>query len=182
MLNTKFQPFPELITERLLLRQVNISDAPEFFFLRSDAAVLKYVAKEPAKSIEEVKTFIKTINQSIKQGEALLWVIALRTNPGSIIGSIGYWHIQPENYRSEIGYVLHPEFWKKGIMTEVMQKVLEYGFQKMKLHSIEAKIDPDNKASAKVLLANGFVKEGYFREDCFFKGKFLDTEVYSKLF
>jgi [ribosomal protein S5]-alanine N-acetyltransferase len=181
MLQTKFQPFPELVTERLLLRQVHISDAPELFFLRSDKEVLKYIAREPAKSVEEVKTFIKTINQSIKQGEAVLWGIALRTNPAIIIGSIGFWRLQKENYRSEIGYVLHPHFWKKGIVKEAMQKVLEYGFEKIKLHSVEARIDPANKASQTVLLAAGFIKEGYFLQDYFFKGEFLDTEVYSKL-
>jgi ribosomal-protein-alanine N-acetyltransferase len=181
MVITKFQPFPELITERLLLRQVNVSDAPELFFLRSDKNVLEFIAKEPAKSVDEVKTFIKTINQSIKESESVLWGIALRNNPAVIIGSIGFWQVQKENYRSEIGYLLHPLHWKKGIMKEAMAKVLEYGFNKMKLHSVEAKIDPANLASAAILESAGFVREGYYKEDYFFRGKFLDTAVYSKL-
>jgi [ribosomal protein S5]-alanine N-acetyltransferase len=181
MVITKFQPFPELITERLLLRQVNVSDAPELFFLRSDKNVLEFIAKEPAKSVEEVKTFIKTINQSIKEGESVLWGIALRNNPAVLIGSIGFWRMQKENYRSEIGYVLHPQQWRKGIMKEAMAKVLEYGFNKMKLHSVEARIDPENQASEAILKAAGFIKEGYFRHDYFFNGEFLDTAVYSKL-
>ncbi len=181
MVITKFQPFPELITERLLLRQVNVSDAPEVFFLRSDKNVLEFIAKEPAKSVEEVKTFIKTINQSIKEGESVLWGIALRINPAVLIGSIGFWRMQKENFRSEIGYVLHPQQWRKGIMKEAMAKVLEYGFNKMKLHSVEARIDPENQASEAILKSAGFIKEGHFRHDYFFNGKFLDTSVYSKI-
>jgi len=51
----------------------------------------------------------------------------------------------------------------------------------MKLHSIEALIDPDNIASEKVLQKNGFVKEEYLNENEFFDGKFLDTVIYSRL-
>jgi [ribosomal protein S5]-alanine N-acetyltransferase len=181
MLNTKFQPFPELITERLLLRQLNTADTPEIFFLRSDKNVLKYIEKEPSKSLDEAKTFIKTINQSIKEGETILWGIALRNNPGVVIGSICFWRLQKEHYRAEIGYALHPEYWRKGIMKEAIHKVLDYGFNKMKLHSVEAKINPENEGSAAILEATGFIREAYFKEDYCFKGSFFDTAVYSKL-
>jgi [ribosomal protein S5]-alanine N-acetyltransferase len=181
MLNTKFQPFPELITERLLLRQLNTADTPEIFFLRSDKNVLRFIEKEPAKSPEEAKTFIKSINQSIKEGETILWGITLRNNPAVVIGSICFWRIQKEHYRAEIGYALHPQYWRKGLMKEAIQKVLDYGFTKIKLHSVEAKINPQNEASAAILVSTGFEREAYFRQDYCFKGFFFDTAVYSKL-
>lgn len=181
MLQTIFQPFPELTTSRLLLRQVHLADATEFFFLRSSPQVLKYVPREPAKSLDDAKTFIKSITQSVKKNEAIFWGIVLRNNPGTIIGSIGLWQFQRENLRAEIGYVLHPDYWGQGMAKEALQKAMEYAFAKIKLHSVEARIDPENKASAAVLLANGFVKEAYFKEDTCFRGKFLDSEVYSRL-
>jgi ribosomal-protein-alanine N-acetyltransferase len=51
----------------------------------------------------------------------------------------------------------------------------------MKLNSLEAIIDPDNHASAKVLEKNGFVKEAHLKEYEFYEGRFLDTVIYSIL-
>jgi ribosomal-protein-alanine N-acetyltransferase len=64
-------------------------------------------------------------------------------------------------------------------MTEAMDIVLDYGFNIMQLHSIEANVDPGNIASIKLLEKNGFVKEAHFKENLFFNGKFLDTVIYS---
>lgn len=180
MIHTQFHPFPELATERLLLRQLHLSDVAEIFELRSNHEVLKFVGREPAKSKDEAKAFIKTVTESIKAGDAIMWGIALRNSPATIIGTIGYWQMQKEHFRSELGYALLPPYWGKGFAKEAIEKALDFGFKKIKLHSVEARIDPANKASAKVLLATGFEKEGYFKEDYYFKGKFLDTEVYSR--
>lgn len=66
-------------------------------------------------------------------------------------------------------------------MFEAIQTVIEFGFEKMKLHSIEANINPENIASKKLLEKAGFIKEAYFKENHFFNGKFIDTEVFSLL-
>ena len=89
--------------------------------------------------------------------------------------------MKPEHYRAEVGYMLFPEYNGKGIVSEALQRVVEYGFNEMKLHSIEAILDPENTGSEKVLLKNGFVKEGHFIENEFYEGRFLSTLVYSKL-
>ena len=51
----------------------------------------------------------------------------------------------------------------------------------MQLHSLEAKINPSNSASAMLLEKNNFIKEAHFKEDCFWEGEFSDTVVYSLL-
>ena len=66
-------------------------------------------------------------------------------------------------------------------MKEALIKVIEYGFNEMKLHSIEAHINPANSASAGILEATGFIREAYFKEDFYYKGVFSDTAIYSKL-
>lgn len=181
MLKPNFQPFPELFTERLLLRQLNLADAPEVFFLRSDKAVLQFIGKEPAQSVKEAEAFIKSVNQFLKENESIMWGIALRSKPGVIIGSICFWQLQKENYRTEIGYVLHPQYWKKGLMKEAIEAVLAYGFNTLKLHSVEARVHAANEPSLAVLRACGFEKEGHFKEDFYFRGRFYDTVVFSKL-
>lgn len=181
MIHLDFHPFPALATKRLLLRRMTIEDAREIFFMRSDATMLRYIHREPAASLQEAEDYIVRINNDIDANEAILWGIALSEDPAILIGTICYWQFIREHHRAETGYMLHPDFWKKGIMKEALLKVMEYGFTTLRLHSIKARLDPANTASAALLESTGFVQEGYFKENLFFRGRFLDTVVYSRL-
>ena len=181
MLTLNFTPFPELKTERLLLRKLKSTDAKEMFFLRSDENVLRYLGKEPAKTIAEVEEFIGKVNKAIDQNDSILWGIALLSAPATIIGTICLWNIKPENYRCEIGYLLHPAHWRKGIMKEAIYVVVDYGFTVLGCHSIEALLSPENIASTSALESTGFIKEGHLKESLYFDGKFSDTAIYSRL-
>ena len=181
MLQPNFTPFPELESERLLFQKITDADLDELFFFRSDETVLKFIGREPVKTKDEVTVFLKTIDESIEKNESIFWGITLKENPKKIIGTICFWKIQPGNYRAELGYMLHPQYWRMGIMKEAIQKIIEYGFKTLKLHSIEARIHADNKPSAAVLLAAGFIQEGYLKEEFCFREKFSDTIIYSRL-
>ena len=89
--------------------------------------------------------------------------------------------LQKENFRAEIGYALLPDYYKKGIADEALKAVIDYGFNTMNLHSIEANLNPDNIASAELLEKNNFEKEAYFKENYYFEGKFIDSLIYSLL-
>lgn len=180
MQNINFDPFPVITTDRFLLRRINKSDVNEIFFLRSDERVMKYIDRPPAKTIDDALKFIQNINDLEKNNEAVTWAIAVRGN-SKLIGTICFWNIKKEHYRAEVGYVLHPEYWGKGIMQEVLTAVLQYGFKEMKLHSIEANVNPDNTASIKLLERNKFIREAYFKENYFYDGKFIDSAIYSLL-
>lgn len=180
MLDINFSPFPNLETERLLLRRVSNDDVNEIFAIRSDAETMKYIPRPLVENLQEAQAHIDMINDKIENNEGINWAITLKGNP-KLIGIIGHYRIKPEHYRAEIGYMLHPEFHGKGYVTEAIEKVVAFGFNNMKLHSIEAIIDPENSASAKVLEKNGFVKEAHLRENEYYNGKFLDTVIYSIL-
>lgn len=180
MMQLNFTPYPVLTTERLVLRRMSADDAPEMFFLRSDAGVLKYIDREPARSVEEAAAFIEMVNKNSDTNEAINWAITHKDSP-KLIGNICFWNVQKEHYRTELGYVLHPGWQGKGIMAEAVQAVLHYGFHTMKLHSVEANVHPENIASVWVLERQGFVREAYFRENYFCNGRFTDSAVYSLL-
>jgi ribosomal-protein-alanine N-acetyltransferase len=110
-----------------------------------------------------------------------MWAITLKDDPAKTIGTICFWRMVKEHYRAELGYVLDPKYWRMGIMKESILKVLDFGFSKIGLHSVEARINPDNIASASVLESTGFIREAYFKEDFFRRGKFEDTAVFSRL-
>jgi [ribosomal protein S5]-alanine N-acetyltransferase len=179
MLEPNFNPFPELKTRRLLLRRMTIDDANVVFFLRNDERVMKYIDREPTNSMEDVEAFIQGINSNIDNNYAVMWALALPEDPSKMIGLICLWQIKREDYRAEVGFTLHPDHWRKGLMKEALVKVIEYGFATLRLHSIEGQINPANEASAAILESVRFVKEGHYKEDHFFRGKFLDTAVYS---
>ncbi len=181
MLQLNFPSFPILETERLILRPHALSDAETLFALRNNEDVMRFIHRERQKTVTEIEEFISNFNEGCKQGQHLAWVIALKENPNQMIGSIGYWRTNLANYRAEIGYMLHPDYWRKGIISEALIKTIDFGFNEMKLHSIQANIDPENEASRQILIKHGFVKEAYFREDYYFQGEFLDSEIYSLL-
>ena len=180
MLPLNFDPFPNLITEKLSLRLLTPRDTDELFKLRSDERVNRFLTRHPSRTIEDAGVFINKINRSIRNNESIYWAITLKSD-NKLIGTICLWNIQPDNYRAEIGYELNPDFWGKGIMKEAIPKVIQYGFETLKLHSLEADLDPGNSQSVKLLEKNGFIREGHFKESTFFNGKFSDRSVYSLL-
>lgn len=176
----QFTPFPELKTERLLLRQLIPTDDSRIFQLRSDKEVSKFVNRPLCKSLDEAQAFINKINTSIANNESLYWVLSTKPT-NELIGTICLWNIQKEHSRAEVGFELLPGFQRKGFMQEALEAVLGYGFNTMKLHSFEGVVSPGNSASIKVLEKNNFIREGYFKENIFYNGSFQDTAIYSLL-
>ena len=155
MLNINFTPFPNLTTERLALRQLNIEDANELSLLRSDERVNEFIDRSPSTNIEEAKKFIEKINNGIAANESVYWAIALKDGP-SLIGTICFWNISIKDDIAEIGYELKPEFQGKGIMQEAISKVIAFGFDEIKFKVITALPKEGNKKSIQLLLKNNF--------------------------
>lgn len=181
MLELNFTPFPELTTSRLLLRQQTVADRHDLFYLRSHPDIMHFIPRPLHRNLDDTLQFIEMLNTGIANRELIHWVITMAEQPAKVIGCIGYVRMKKEHYRAEAGYLLHDQYRGKGIMQEALQAVLRYGFHVMRLHSVEAVIDPANAASAAVLEKGGFTREGYFREDFFYNGAFYDTAYYSLL-
>ncbi|MGI8584309.1 MAG: GNAT family N-acetyltransferase [Chitinophagaceae bacterium] len=174
MLNLNFDPFPVLETDRLMLRKISMDDAEYLFHLRTNEDAMRYINKPKLLSIDDAREIIKKMNEP----DRVQWGITLKT-ADTIIGTIGYHRIEKEHFRAEIGYMLHPQYWNTGIMSEAITIVIDHGFNEMNLHSIEAIINPGNTISRNILKKFNFIKEAYFKETFFFEGNFLDSEIYS---
>ncbi len=180
MLQLNFEPFPEFESERLIFTRTVSSDFPEVIRLRSDPETMKFIPRPYILTEQDALDHIANIDEKINALEGINWAIRIK-NSTKLIGLAGHYRIQPEHFRAEIGYMLLPEYHGKGFMTEALQRLVTYGFEEMKLHSIEAVIDPRNDASEKVLIKNGFVKEAHFKENEYYNGEFIDSVVYSIL-
>ena len=77
--------------------------------------------------------------------------------------------------------MLLSDYFRMGLMGEAIKAVIAYGFNNMQLHTVKANINPENEASRAILESNGFIKEAFFREDYFYNGRFINSEVYGLL-
>ena len=180
MLTINFHPFQNLETERLLLRRLTNDDFEEVIALRGNPETMKFIPRPLVKTKEDALEHLRMMEEKIINNTGINWGITIKGNL-KIIGIIGHYKIQPENHRSEIGYMMLPEFNGKGYMSEAIKAVLVYGFDQLNLHSVEAVIDPDNVASEKILQKIGFVKEAHILENELWEGKFWDSVIYSLL-
>jgi ribosomal-protein-alanine N-acetyltransferase len=175
-----FSPFPIFQTSRLLLRRITVQDVDEVFAIRSDVETMQYIPREPAKNKQDALDYIGIVSKGIEDNEFIHWAICLKED-SKLIGMICLIRFQPENYRTEVGYILSPEFRGQGLMTEALQAVVSYTFNVLKYHSIVAVIDPRNLSSEAILIRANFVKEAQFKECRYYNGVFLDDVVYSLL-
>lgn len=151
------------------------------FFLRSDPEVNRYSLRPLDTSMQQAEDFIQLVEALLRNNEGITWVMALKEDPGTMIGNISIWRLIKEHYRGELGYVMHTAFHGKGYMSEALREVLNYGFGTLELHSLEASVSPENLPSIRLLERNGFTREAFFRENYFAHGRFYDTAVYSML-
>lgn len=181
-LSHAFEHFPTLQTERFLLRAVeaDAADAEALFRLMSDPHVNRYLGQHPMASMAQAVERVQVFQDAFSDESGIAWMIVPRGQTG-LIGTCALFNLAHSHFRGEVGYVLAPEWWRGGVMTEVARAVLDFGFGTMGLHSVEAHIDPANDASRRLLEKLGFVQEGYFREDFFHpvEQRFTDTAMFS---
>lgn len=175
--NKVFEIFPVLETERFTLRSFSMADAGDFFYMRSNEKVMEFIDSARHKTQKDSEEMIEKIFKMFEEKTGINWIIEDKHSK-AVAGYCLIFKLDRINCRAEIGYALKPEYWGKGIAKETIEKLAEFGFREMKLHSIEANINPNNINSRKVLEKAGFKKEAHFRENYFYNGKFLDSEIY----
>ena len=152
-----FIPFPILSTTRLLLRQLTPEDNPALFTLRSDERVNQYLARAAPASEADTLDFIRKIEKGINEGQSMYWVIADRETD-AFMGTICLFSFSENGETAEIGYELHPDFWRKGFAAEAIAAVLHYAFQTLQLEAVTAGTESNNIPSASLLQKAGFVR------------------------
>ncbi|MFN0032734.1 MAG: GNAT family N-acetyltransferase [Flavobacteriales bacterium] len=180
MLHTSFDPFPELHTECMHLVAFHPQYVEALHALRSHPDVTHYLQRPVPASMDETMANIEINRDLVSKGEGIAWVMLLK-DTGAVVGVVGFWRMKKEHYRAEVGYLMFPEYWGKGMMSEALQAALRFAFEQMHAHSIDADIHPANGASAKILERNGFVREAYLRENFYFNGEFHDSVWYGLL-
>ena len=166
-----FSNSPTLSTERLVLRGMRNYDAEDMYEYASRAEVTKFLLWTEHKSLAYTKEYLKYIESRYAVGDFYDWAVTLKES-GKMIGTCGFAKIDTVNNSAELGYVLSPDYHRKGIAAEAAETVIRFGFETLGLHRIEARFMEGNTPSLRVMEKLGMTFEGYEKESVFVKGSY----------
>lgn len=150
--------FPELHTNRLKLRRIQIEDAPSLIKYANNKKISDRILNMPYPYQEPQAVFrVSYVVQGFKNKTRYVFSIVLKERE-EFIGEISL-HLEGPNKTAQLGYWVGEPFWNKGIATEAIEAVLPFGFEKLELNLIFATCHVENGASEKVLLKNGMQKQ-----------------------
>ena len=167
-----FEEVPELCTERLRLRRIVPADLPAWAEIWNSPQVMRYLIDfETVPSDSEVWSIIEWADRIFKERSGIRWSITL-SPCDRMIGSCGFHLYDAHNRWLEIGYELHHDYWRRGIMSEAITALLLFCFDRLEVHRVEANVTVGNEASASLLRHLGFTLEGTWRECVYWCGRF----------
>ncbi len=145
-----FDPFPALETERLMLREMTLSDQADLFAIRADPRMHVFTDTKPDGRVEQTSAYIEHMRKGVAENRWIIWAIAhKKTN--RVIGSVGIWNIDEAKNTAELSYGIAPDYQGKGYMAEALACALAFAFQTMRLAALEAYTETDNVSSRKLL-------------------------------
>ena len=156
--------FPILETSRLILRQINLSDAVSIQKNLSDAQTVMYSNTNQPPTREEVEKIIKIWQKRFEEQKGIRWGITKRGND-KVIGSCGYKNLTQDNTKAEIGYEILVNYRRQGLMSEALNAVIRFAFKTMQLSYIKATVNPDNLPSINLLKKIGFIEEDLLEDN-----------------
>ena len=167
----------KLETKRLILRKPTSDDIDDIFQYAKEEEVARFTRFKAHKTLQDTKMFMQIVKQKHQNKTALTLLLELKEN-SKVIGSISFQKISSDDERAEIGFALSKKYWSCGLMTEAIQKFLEFGFKKIKFNRIEAFSNIENFRSTSLL--NTFMqKEGVLKERDKVKDRFCSFNIYS---
>ncbi|MDP4171069.1 MAG: GNAT family protein [Bacillota bacterium] len=172
--------FPILETKRLQLVELKKKHAADLFAILSNDDVIVHYGMEKMNHMSEALRLIEILHSTYLENRGIRWGI-IRKRDGQLIGTAGLNAFNGKHKRAEIGYEIHPAFWRQGYASEAVSELLAYSFGSMGLSRIGAIVYPANFASSSLLTKLGFQHEGLLRDYMYQNNESHDTNVYSLL-
>lgn len=174
MTNFDFTEFPILKTDRLTLRRIIEQNTSDWLAVWNSPDVLRYMIDfETDPDEAEVRAIIGWCDDIFANKTGIRWAITLTGND-TMIGSCGFHLYDVKNRCAEIGYELHRDHWRTGIMSEAVSAVLQFCFMRLNCHRVEANVTVGNEGSAGLLKKLGFTHEGTWRDKVFWRSEYHD--------
>lgn len=171
----------ELNTERLILRRFDDNDAIHIYNnWASQDEVTKYLMWPTHSSVEVSQEILNLWIDNNNNNNFYQWAIVPKylNEP---IGTISVVNINENIKKVHIGYSIGKEYWSKGYTSEAFMEVIKFLFEEINVNRIEARFDPRNIGSGKVMEKCGLVYEGTLRQSDFTNSGICDASYYSVL-
>ncbi|WP_010233495.1 GNAT family N-acetyltransferase [Clostridium arbusti] len=180
MTKNLFKEFPEIKTDKIILRELNFNDIRDMFEIFSNEEVMRYYDVLPHKNIEDTERLFFTYANDYKDHKSIRWgIINIENN--KLIGTCGFYNFDYKSTRAEIGYELNKAYWKQGFMHKALNEIIKLGFENSHLKRIEAIVHNENKSSKMILERLAFKHEGCLRKRFYFNGEFRDENYFGLL-
>ncbi len=169
-----FSHLPELTTSRLTLRKMLVADTSDMYEYASRRDVTQYLTWNPHPDKLYTKEYLQYIGGRYNAGMFYDWAVIYEPDQ-KMVGTCGFTAFRCADDCAEVGYVLNPAYWGKGIAIEALERVMEFGFEELKLHRIEARFMEGNDRSLHVMQKVGMTFEGIQRHGMFIKGEYINV-------
>lgn len=146
----------KLETSRLILKGINENHTEDILKIRSNPEVNKFVKRVSPKTNYDALQFILTIKERVQNNQTVYWGISLKDRL-NLIGTICLWNFSEDRKTAEVGYELLPEYHRRGIMSEALNAVLDFGFNDLHLQEIVAITNKINENSKGLLVKHNFI-------------------------
>jgi len=166
------------VRENVKLRLVDPDDATSLYeqIEKTRPQLAKYMPwGESTQSIEDELDFLNYCQSRMETKK--LWITSIWID-GKPVGMIDLHNIDLDNSHAEVGYWLGDDYQGNCVMTDCLLKILEIGFEDMKLHKIKLVAEAVNLASNAVAKKAGFELEGVLKAEIFSEDKFHDANIY----
>ncbi len=174
---TQFHPIE---TERLILRPIAMTDADSLYQMGKDEDFANNAGFKVFQSLEDATLMIER-NAKRAQEDWRLKILAIELKKtGVMIGTINF-PVSPEVGILEIGYLLHPNYWNQGIVTEAVNALTTFAFTVLNSHKLVIQCHDSNIASKKVAKKCGFQKEAHFKQQVLVHNTYVDSVAYGLL-
>ena len=177
MYATYFKPFPTLVTPRLILRRVQKKDLNDLYEYCRLPSSCKYAQWQPHEDRSVTKQYLSWLFSAMRHGTYYTWVIELK-DTGKVIGTCSFVSMDEEFKVAEIGYGIQKGFWGNGYATEAVRAVLDYGFTRVGLIKVNARIMRDNLSSVHLAGRVGMSCEGIQRKGVYTKSMAHDLYLF----
>lgn len=169
-------------TENLILRKFKLSDAEAMYKnWASDSEVTKFLTWNPVNSVEVSKSIIEGWVDEYKNNNIYQWAIVPKNNGDEPIGAISIVRQDEEVSMVQVGYCIGRQWWNRGITSEALSALIKFFVNEVKVNRIEARFDPRNLNSGKVMMKCGMKYEGTMRKSDKNNQGICDSVMYALL-
>lgn len=175
-----FSHLPTLSTDRLILRKMKISDSADMFDYARQEETTRYLLWSPHASQSASRRYLIYLQGQYRAGNFYDFALVDRES-GKMIGTCGFSSFTLTDNSAEIGYVLNPAYWGKGLATEAVRRILQFAFVELSLHRVTARIMEGNLASKRVAEKCGMRLEATHIKSLRVKGTYHTIHEYALL-